>query len=316
MDQTVYSPRTRTKTATIFQFFPQGALIGYSLDLFWRRSFMSTDTFEADAEREIEGIRPLRKKTLGGTPYARDAAITAKLQEVLALPRSEIVERCALQERKDPAYIPSECLLYVVRNWEPDDDKGHFERIYKALIERVLRKLPAGESADGKGVSLLKSRKREALFDRFVDLLAKDRTTCALELDYFEVRFDGALASMRYDILRKTGREPYQVPIEIDPESGDLAPEVERAMESFDPFDPVEMEREDYRSRLDQAIETLPVEQKQIIEMMRKDIPIDSINPAVVTIAKTLGKSERTIRAHRDQAIFALRAILKKGELR
>ncbi len=44
--------------------------------------------------------------------------------------------------------------------------------------------------------------------------------------------------------------------------------------------------------------------------MLRQGIPIDSQDPDVVTIAKTLKKSEKTIRLHRDRALKALRAVL------
>jgi DNA-binding NarL/FixJ family response regulator len=54
----------------------------------------------------------------------------------------------------------------------------------------------------------------------------------------------------------------------------------------------------------------LPPEQIRIIEMLRQGIPIDSNEPGAVTIARTLRKSEKTIRTHRDHAFAALRAAL------
>jgi DNA-directed RNA polymerase specialized sigma24 family protein len=44
--------------------------------------------------------------------------------------------------------------------------------------------------------------------------------------------------------------------------------------------------------------------------MLQRDFPIDSKDPNVITIAKTLGKSEKTIRTHRDKAYATLRAAL------
>jgi hypothetical protein len=49
--------------------------------------------------------------------------------------------------------------------------------------------------------------------------------------------------------------------------------------------------------------------------MVLLEIPIDSNDPAAVTIAKTLGKCEKTIRTHRDKAFLALREALTKGEM-
>jgi hypothetical protein len=44
--------------------------------------------------------------------------------------------------------------------------------------------------------------------------------------------------------------------------------------------------------------------------MLRQGFLIDSKDPDAVTIAKTLKKSEKTIRLHRDRAIKAVRAAL------
>jgi hypothetical protein len=71
---------------------------------------------------------------------------------------------------------------------------------------------------------------------------------------------------------------------------------------------------DDFRSGLDEAIGELPLLQARIIGMLREDIPIDSQDPAQVTIARTLQRSERTIRTQRDLAIAALRAKLSPGE--
>ena len=46
--------------------------------------------------------------------------------------------------------------------------------------------------------------------------------------------------------------------------------------------------------------------------MLRQGISIDSKDPGTITIAKTLGKSEKTIRLHRDRAFAALRAALAR----
>lgn len=210
------------------------------------------------------------------------------------------MERCAIRERDDPDYIPSECLLYLVRTWEPGDT--YFGGLYQALIERVVRKLPDGVA-------------REKLLDRFVDLLALDRATYAEKLDFYEARFDAGLLRLCSDAKREASREPKLVPIEIDPETGDLGPEVEKAIEHFNPFDPVALDRAHYRSRLNEAINSLPVEQKQIMELMRQEMPIDSKIPGTMTIAKKLGKAEKTIRLHRDQAFSTLRSILEKEKM-
>jgi hypothetical protein len=261
--------------------------------------YMSIDPFEPGSGSRQE-IRPLRHQTRAGEPYARDPKIEAKLREALALPRPTLVDRCAIHERKDPDYIPSECLLHLVRTWNPED--RHFGGLYTAFTERLVRRLPEGQI-------------RDELLERFVDMLALDRNTYCKRLDFFEIRFDAALLRMRFDAQRRACREPKLLPIEIDPETGELSPEAEKAIEHFNPFDPVALQRADYRSRLSGAIGSLPVEQRRIMELMLQDVPIDSTIPGTMTIAKKLGKSEKTIRTYRNQAFSALRSILENEKM-
>lgn len=51
--------------------------------------------------------------------------------------------------------------------------------------------------------------------------------------------------------------------------------------------------------------------------MWRQDIPIESNDPSIESISKVLGKSEKTIRTHRDKAFASLKRFLEqKGMVR
>jgi hypothetical protein len=154
-------------------------------------------------------VTPLRKRTLDGTLYRRDAKVEALLRELKALSRADLVERCTCANRTDPAYIPSECLLYFVRATRADNSDAHFERLYKLLISRLLRALPKAETMkDGvEQIDQTKNRIRDAAYDRFVRMLAADRQDYSEQLDYFEVRFDGAVANLRRDAREQAWRE-------------------------------------------------------------------------------------------------------------
>jgi hypothetical protein len=258
-------------------------------------------------------VTPLRKRTLDGVLYKRVSTVEALLDDLEVLPRADLVARCTISNRSDPAYVPSECLLYLVRATREDNNDSHFERLYKLLMSRVLRALPKAEATRG-GVVLVsqtKSRIREAAFDRFEAMLVEDRQAYSDKLDYFEVRFDGAIANLRRDAQEQAWREENRTTaIDLDPETNEPTAEVEKAAGSFNPFDTTDLDDADYRSRLDAAIDALPPEQSRIIEMLRKGFPIDSKDPDAVTIARALGKSEKTIRLHRDRAFAALRAAL------
>ena len=254
-------------------------------------------------------IQPLRKISLKGEVYARLANIEAKLVDIVALPRDEIAVRCLVHDDNDPDYIPSECLMYLIRENRTDQQGKYFETVYKALTERVLTALPLAENTD-----LTEGNIRYETFGRFTELLAKDRMDYLEKLDFFEIRFQSALATLRADVERKAYTDKKRSAIlEFDHDTGRFSEEVERAARDFNPFESEENDDSDYRLRLDKAIDSLPAMQKAIVEMMRKGIPIDSIDPEAVTIAKTLGKVEKTIRTHRDKAFQALRAALTEG---
>lgn len=272
----------------------------------------------ADARRAGEiAVNSLRKRRLDGELYERDQKVEALIAELALLPRDELIVRAAVTKRSDLRYVPSECLVYFVRASRRDNNEAWFERLYRILIERVLHSLPRTESSDGKTESLTRGAIRDKVFGRFVELLSADRTAYVDKLDYFEVRFDGALASLRRDAQEQAWRDENRSrPIEYDEESGELSPEVEAAAGTYDPFTASDFDDPAYRLRLDAAIEALPTEQSRIIHMLRQGFPIDSKEPDVMTIAKALGRSEKTVRTYRDKAFAALRAAMADGDER
>jgi DNA-binding CsgD family transcriptional regulator len=262
-------------------------------------------------------VMPLRKRRLSGERYERDPKVEALIAELAILQRDELITRVAITKRSDPGYVPSECLVYFIRVSRSDNNEAWFERLYRILIERVLRSLPRAESADGKTEALTRGAVRDKVFSRFVELLSTDRAAYIDKLDYFEVRFDGAVASLRRDAQEQAWRnENRSRPLEYDEESGELSPEVETAAGAHDPLAPSDFEDAAYRVRLDAAIEALPPEQIRIIHMLRQGFPIDSKEPDVMTIAKALGRSEKTIRTYRNKAFVTLRAAMVNGDER
>jgi hypothetical protein len=270
-----------------------------------------------DAHRMGEVIVvPLRKRRLSGELYERDSKIEVQIAELAVLPHDELIARAEIAKRSDPGYIPSECLVYFTRASRHDSNEAWFERLYRILIERVLRSLPIAKISDGKE-SLTPGVVRDEVVGQFVEFLSADRIDYVDKLDYFEVRFDGALASLRRDAQKKARRdENRSQPLEYDEESGELAPEVEAAAGIYDPFAASDFDDPAFRSRLDAAIEALPTAQSRIIHMLTQGFPIDSKEPDVMTITKALGRSEKTIRTYRDKAFAALRAAMADGEER
>src|SRR5947207_32807 len=182
-------------------------------------------------------IAPLRKKDKNGKPYTRLPDIEAKLAEISALTRDEIAARCEIQDAQCGEYLPSECLVHLMRGHrsEPVDERS--EKVFKALLRRVLDGLPQAESGDGESERMTAGNVRDEGRYRFLELLAKDRLEYVEGLDIYEVRFQKALATLRADAQRKVYPKDNPLEsIETDPDTGEIAEKVERAAGTFDPL--------------------------------------------------------------------------------
>ena len=265
--------------------------------------------------REFILIVPLRKQKPDGSLYTRFPDIERTLAELDLLSNTELLGRCRLEKGRQDLYVPTQCLLHFVRRSISTKDDLLFEQLFKILAERIRRALPRVENPDGKTLSFARSQVFEQVYDKFVMLLIEERTTGYVErLDFFEINFDGGLAKFKLDAQDKAWKEENRnTELEVDEDSGEISAEVEQVAGSYDPFEASVLDDYFYRSRLDAAMDELPLLQKRIIEMLRQEIPIDSIDPNVITISKSLRKSEKTIRTHRDKAFARLRVLLTRG---
>jgi hypothetical protein len=260
---------------------------------------------------------PLTKRTKDGNLYRRPSEIEGALERILALGREEILAAVAVQDRSRPDFVPSECLLHLVRKTASDNNERYFERLYVALMRRVDRALPRAEHrmGDNVGLDVTRGKIRHQVRDRFEELLVRDRQGGEDRLDIFEARFNFSLARLRATARAKAWREEArQTPLGPDGEDGELSLEVETAAGSLVLPNLEKWDDPSYRSRLDAAIRSLPSEQSRIIAMLRIGIPIDSNDPNVVTISKLMGCVEKTVRNRAKKAIVALQRALALEE--
>jgi DNA-directed RNA polymerase specialized sigma24 family protein len=256
-------------------------------------------------------IVPLTKRRKGGTPYLRPDNIEALLLALASLPRDELLERARIRDRKDSGYIPSECLVHFVRASRGDNSDAWFERLYKILLERVLRALPRAE-VSGNTASLVIETIRNAASDRFVELLAKDRREADERLDFFEVRFDLAIKRLRLDAQERAWREEARGD-PMDADSGEAEVEAVAAT-ADDPFEANIFSDPLFRDRVYLAIDDLPPEQSRTMHLLLLGWPIHSNDPAIMTIAKALGCSDRSVRNYRERAMKTLAALFNPGD--
>jgi hypothetical protein len=253
-------------------------------------------------------IAPLRKCKPDGKLYTRRPEVEDKIIKLALLSRDELIIQCAIRQKDDPGYVPSECLMYFVRECRTNRPDIYFQKLYELLVERVLRGLPIAENGDT--VSLTNSNIRDKVFGNFVQMLAGDRIVYSDKLDYYEINFNHALQSQRSDAQKQAWRNENRSTTLYDEETGDLIAAVEQAAGSFNTAD---ASNKDCRIDLDEAINTLELIEREIIKMYVEGVPFDSQDPDKSTMVKKLGKSDKTIRTRFKKAIDALRVALNGG---
>jgi hypothetical protein len=264
-------------------------------------------------------VVPLRKVHADGELYERRPEIEAALGTLVLLPRSEVADCCEVTDTASASHLPSECLLHLVRASRSDNSDTHFEALYRALRQRVLARLPrteVGRDAEGK---ILVSQKNvqivEGVMDRFQELLMLDRGGYDDRLDYFEVNFDAAVVALRSTARKRAWKEENRSePMTYDDETSELNAEIETAAAGQNPLSPSKLDEPGYRLRLDAAIDALPERQRRVIELLRKEVLIDSKELGVQTIVRILKCAEKTVRNRRDKAFEALRKALGEEE--
>lgn len=202
--------------------------------------------------------------------------------------------------------------MYFVRNTAAG---SHRDRLTQLLLQRVALQAPRPSDSGGHTASLTRTNIRDDMVDHFIDLLVSDWASRDERLDFYEVSFYKAVAKDRADAsVRHWTRENRSEALETDEQKVSEVTKV--VIGGYNPFDPDELDKKDYRLLLDEAIDSLPEFQMRIVEMLRQGVPIESKDPSVDSISKVLGKTEKTIRTHRDKAYASLRLRLeRKGKL-
>ncbi|MCP1557028.1 MULTISPECIES: hypothetical protein [Methylorubrum] len=118
----------------------------------------------------------------------------------------DLIRTCNLPS-SNPAYVRSECVLYLLRRAYGARALTLSEQLHKILVRRLLKQMPRAEAVDGKTALAHSLRVRNCVLDRFTDLLASDGQAYEERLDFYEVRFASAIARLRDSAERVVTRE-------------------------------------------------------------------------------------------------------------
>lgn len=265
-------------------------------------------------------IEALRKHRGDGRSYERRADTTAALLQLESLSQEQLVQRAKIREKVDPLYLSSECLLHRIRQSKRDNSDRFFESLFRILMARVesaatlrseIYRLPNGRIA----ITAFGTKVRDYVVDRFLARLIADRDGYDERLDYFEVNFSHAIASLRATAKKKAAdEEKRSQPLSSDDDE-DVSAEVEKAAGTFDPFDASKIDDGNYRFRLFAAIKKLPEKERHVVALLFKEYPIESSDPDKPSICKILGCVEKTVRNRRDRAFEKLTTALSEEKI-
>jgi DNA-directed RNA polymerase specialized sigma24 family protein len=252
--------------------------------------------------------RALNKVTKGGVGYHRPPEIDTSIDDALLQDLDEQVRRANIRGPGDPAYMPSECLLHLVREARLTGNRRAVDRLLVPLLSRCERRLKhtiPDSWPDAEGL-------REEVLQAFCELLARVGTNHdATALDIFECKFNKGLAALRFERLRKeTTRAKFfhTLAEETDGEGQPVDPDETLARLSRAAQSPAGQEDFVYLSQTLEALKTLPSAQRRAVVLccLQGYAPA-SEDPHEITAATICGVSGTAIRKNLRKAAEKLK---------
>ena len=257
-------------------------------------------------------IEPLRKRKTSGELYTRRSPVIEQIVASFAWSFDDLLKRAAIRDRNSDQYLPSEMLVYYLRQTKSDNADGRFVALYNILRDRIEAACPRpNRQVDDKVYEDARTAEiRDATIDHITELMFTDRQGYDEQLDIYEVVFDKAVRSAHITKLRKVNRRENATEEVDDTLTGDVRAVVEAALDRYKKAGLTAEEDFDYRIHLRRAIDALPTDEREVIDLMLADIPIETNKDGEPSMAELLGCVEKTVRNRRDRAFAKIRRAL------
>lgn len=255
---------------------------------------------------------PLVKVSKKGKLYTRPQVIEAKIDEAMRQDWNRLAARLKLTDRRSADFLPSECLVHLIRQALRRDD----ERLATILMSTLLRRAQAAlnyilQSDYVHNAKAVHADVLSALQEMFVLDGTPEHED---ELDYFECKFVHALRTLSYNIhsAEKTALKrlrPLPEPSNNDGESGPSPDEI-LAHKSYAARIDGAQENRIYLREVLRVVQTLPADERRAVVLVRiMGYEVESEDPAKKTAATICGVSGRTIRNRLSRADELLKKI-------
>lgn len=259
-------------------------------------------------------IEPLKKRTKEGNLYTRRSDTIDFIMVSLEWAFKELLEKAARRDRRHTEYVPSEVLLYHLRQTKSDNSDGRFVALYNILLDRVEAACPRPNSrrGDKEFEDARIAEIRDTTIEHVTELMFEDHQGYCEQLDAYEIFFDRAVRSARITKFRKVSkRENATVSVVHHDGDEEIRQEVEDALERYKKPGMTTEEDLDYRIHVRRAIDALPTEEREVIDLILAEIPIETNKDGEPSMTQLLGCAEKTVRNRRNRAFEKIRLALR-----
>lgn len=242
-------------------------------------------------------VRPLTKCTTQGDWYTRPPPIEKSIGQALGESLATLLSRATMTDRGDPQYLASEVLVHLIRNALRSGNSQIAYALLECLGQRCVRmlrrKVRPSRLFDATDVY-------DEAVSRLYELFAQDAANPAVGvLDFYEVRFNKALAALRTSVIRDAIRQGSALDSPLEP-----LPDVETD-EGLDQVEWASLARLDAdpagsaeSAEFWRKVQKLPLPERQaILGKYVYGLKVESNDPTEITVASFCKVSGSEIRS-------------------
>ena len=229
-------------------------------------------------------------------------------------PLDILLDKASVRDRRHNDYVPSEVLLYHLRQTKSDNADGRFVALYNVILDRVEAACPRPNSrrGDKEYEDFRVAEIRDKTIEQVTELIFEDHQGYTDQLDAYELFFDRAVRSVRITKFRQvSARENATESVIHHDDAEDIRQEVEEALERYKKPGLTKEEDLDYRIHVRRTIDALPTDERKVIDLMLADIPIETNKEGEPSMTQLLGCAEKTVRNRRDRAFAKIKMALR-----
>jgi len=237
----------------------------------------------------------LTKRYPNGNIYQRPAQIESAIVNLLEEDVEAIANRANIHNVSDPDYVPSECIVHLIRAARRRDDELAMTALLPPLLRRCESILISKISQDLPNVDEI----REEVLGQLSELFAADGGGDNPDkLDFFETRFNLAFRALRIDILRAERIQAHSsIPTAFEDEDDSDSDDEFFTRLSKEFHTPPSQEKEFVLKQIQQAIYRLPpAEREAVVLCCILGYEQESDDPKKRTAATICGVTGKTIR--------------------